>query len=58
MPHCILGVRFTDEKLLWQTFEEYYAAIENGDMTEAETIEQITALALGMFTVEIKNSID
>ena len=33
-------------------------AIENGEITEVEAIEQIAAPALGMFTVELQASID
>jgi hypothetical protein len=43
-----LRVAFADEELLDRTLEEYIAAVERGEMTEAEAVESMTALALGM----------
>ncbi|HEY7339013.1 MAG TPA: hypothetical protein VH639_29260 [Bryobacteraceae bacterium] len=47
-----LKVAFADEGLLDRTLDEYRAAVERGDITEAEGVEDITALALGMLVIQ------
>jgi hypothetical protein len=47
-----LKVAFADEGLLDSTLDEYMAAAERGDITEAEAVEGITALALGMLVIQ------
>jgi hypothetical protein len=46
-----LRVAFTDDGLLDRTLDEYMAAVERGYLTEAEAVEDMTALALGMLVI-------
>jgi hypothetical protein len=50
-----LRVVFADETLLDQTVEQYIAAVELGEITDAKAMEDLTALALGMLTIEIQS---
>jgi hypothetical protein len=47
-----LRVAFADDGLLDQTLEEYIAAVERGEMSEAEAVESMIALALGMLVIQ------
>lgn len=47
-----LRVAFAEDGLLDRTLDEYMAAVERGDMTEAEAVEDMIALALGMLVIE------
>ncbi|HEY6340170.1 MAG TPA: hypothetical protein VIY49_01650 [Bryobacteraceae bacterium] len=50
-----LRVVFADQALLDQTVARYIAAVERGEMTDAEAVEDLTALTLGMLTIEIES---
>jgi hypothetical protein len=47
-----MRVAFADDDLLDRTLDEYMAAVERGDLTEAEAVEDMTTLALGMLVIQ------
>jgi hypothetical protein len=48
MAELVISAEFEDLPLLESTAAEYRLALESGEMSERESIENITALAQGM----------